>query len=120
MTIINPKKTNKITSMLIVILFVLVVVSVVFGVLSYNHTVSLRHDIVGANNSIEEMRVENVELRRRLLKITDTTLAKQVVQGIPLVRDRNPLYLPVARLDEEGSQVGIAAAHIDAQALGSY
>lgn len=120
MTIIRPQKPNTLVNMLVAALVVFVTAFAVFGVLAYNHAVSLRYDIARTKSSIEKMEIANVELRRRLIEATDTTAAQGITANTPLVRNHSPLYLPATSLDDVKRQVGAAEIRTNTGAFASY
>jgi hypothetical protein len=93
MTIIQPNRENKKTSLFALVLIGTAVLSVVWGVFIYNQLVDIRHEVERASNSVEKAEVSNAELRNNLYNIIDSGNLESLAKGKSLALDNNPQYV---------------------------
>jgi len=97
MTIIQPNK-NKDIKRLAISLSVFLVGIILMWVFVYIQTVSLRHDITEEKNRLEEMKVQNAELKGRYYGLIDADNLEKLAEERGLVKDRNPQWAFVSPL----------------------
>lgn len=93
MTVIEFGKNDTHINGIIVVLSVAIVLSIGTGVVFYNNLVSLRHDIVLHQASIERMEVDSIEMKNTLYAIVDGTGKETMLQERGLVIDESPVYV---------------------------
>lgn len=91
MTIIRPNAYQEVKK-LIAILSAILVGVLLFGVFLYLQTVNLRHDIADAHNSLEDMKVENADLKNDLYGMMDSNNLEKLAVERGLVKDKNPQW----------------------------
>jgi len=97
MTIIQPNKNKDVKRLAISLgLFLVCIIGV--WVFVYIQTVNLRHDLADAKNSLEEMKVQNAELKDKYYGLVDADNLEKLAEDRGLVKDKNPQWAFVSPL----------------------
>jgi cell division protein FtsB len=91
MTIIQPNKYQNIKRLTIILSSILIGV-VVFGVFLYLQTVNAKHDLTKMKQELENMRVQNAELKEKYYSLVDATSLEQLAEERGLIQDKNPQW----------------------------
>lgn len=91
MTIIQPNKYEDVKK-LAVILGVVLVVAFLGMMAVFIQTVSLRHDVEAARKMLEEIAVENAELKNEYYALVDAEHLLTLAEERGFVQDRNPQW----------------------------
>ncbi|MBI2011030.1 MAG: hypothetical protein HYS89_02255 [Candidatus Colwellbacteria bacterium] len=89
MTIIQPNKYQDVRR-LALILGSVTIATIAVVVFSYIETVNLRHELSRGNESLEEMKVQNAELKNKFYNLVDNNNLEQLAAEKGFVEDRNP------------------------------
>jgi len=93
MTIIQPNREEKKTSLFALVLAGIAVLSVVWGVFIYNQLVDIRHEVAKKSNNLEKAEVSNAELKNNLYNIIDSQNLESLAEDRFLAFDKNPQYV---------------------------
>jgi len=96
MTIIQPNK-HKDIKRLTVSLSIFLVGTILMWMFVYLQTVNLKHDLANAKNHLEEMKVENAELKDRYYDFVDANNLEELAVERGLVKDKNPQWAFVSQ-----------------------
>lgn len=91
MTVIQPNKNQN----LIHLLFILGVISISIAALYvsiYSRTVNLKHDIQKIEAELEQLRVENAELKNDFYAAVDSRKLEELIKEKGLIYDKNPQW----------------------------
>ena len=91
MTIIQPNK-HKDIKRLSILLGILLVGALSMWVFVYIETVNLNHNIAKAKNDIENIKVENADLKDRYYGLVDADNLEKLAAERGLVKDKNPQW----------------------------
>jgi len=97
MTIIQPNR-HKDAKKLMISLGMFLVGTILIWVLVYLQTVNLKHDLVNAKNHLEEMKVQNAELKDRYYGLVDADNLEELALERGLIKDKNPQWAFVSQL----------------------
>ena len=97
MTIIQPNR-HKDVKRLVVSLGMFLVATILMWMFVYLQTVSLKHDLASTKNSLEEMKVENAELKDRYYGFVDAGNLEELAIERGLVKDKNPQWAFASQL----------------------
>ena len=64
----------------------------------YSQTVSLKHDTITLGNKIDNLRLENGELKNRFYNLTDKNSLEELARKKGLIEDKNPKWVFVSQL----------------------
>jgi hypothetical protein len=93
MTIIQPNRENKKTSLFALVLTGVAVLSVVWGVFIYNQLVDIRHEMEKTSNSAGKTEVTNAELKNNLYNMIDSENLESLAKEKSLTIDKDPRYV---------------------------
>jgi len=93
MTIIQPNRESKKTSLFALVLTGIAVLSVVWGVFIYNQLVDIRHEVKEASNNVGKAEVTNAELKNNLYNMIDSGNLESLAQDKSLALENNPQYV---------------------------
>jgi cell division protein FtsL len=93
MTIIQPNRENKKTSLFALVLMGVAVLSVVWGVFIYNQLVDIRHEVEKTSNGVEKAEVSNAELKNNLYNMIDSGNLESLAKTKSLALDKDPQYV---------------------------
>ncbi len=96
MTIIQPNR-NKYFLRVLVFFGASVLSVLVYAVVVYIQNVSLSHDINVRKAALENIRVENAELKNRFFQITDSSNLEKLAKEKGLVYDKNPQWVSASQ-----------------------
>lgn len=91
MTIIQPNKYRDIRRLILALGSILVATFTIV-VFDYIETVNLRHELSNRNESLEEMKVKNAELKNQFYSLVDAANLEKLAAEKGFVLDRNPQW----------------------------
>lgn len=91
MTIIQPNRHQDIRR-LIALFSSLILLVFLSGVFIYLQTVTLRHDLSKNSKELENLKVQNSELKNKVYELVDTTNLERVAQQQGFVQEKNPQW----------------------------
>jgi len=91
MTVIQPNKTKKFIHLLFVFGGALILIAA-FYVFIYSKTVSLKHDIEKTKVQLNELRVQNAELKNDFYSALDSRKLEELAKEKGLIYDKNPQW----------------------------
>lgn len=91
MTIIQPNRYEDMKRLVTFLGVALIGVLLVMVVL-YIQTVDLRHDLDRKRNALEEIKVQNADLKNSFYGLTDTGNLERLAGELGLVQDKNPQW----------------------------
>lgn len=91
MTIIQPNKTQNLIHLLFIFGTALVLIAA-FYVFIYSKTVSLKHDIEKVEAQLNELRVQNAELKNDFYSALDSRKLEELAKEKGLIYDKNPQW----------------------------
>lgn len=91
MTIIRPNAYKEIKK-LVALLSVVLVGTLLLGVFIYLQTVSMKHDIANAQDNLDELKVENADLKNSFYGMMDSDNLEKLALERGLVKDKNPQW----------------------------
>ena len=97
MTIIQPNKYKDVKK-LMMSLGVFMFGVIVLWVFVYLQTVSLRHDLVKTREHLENMKVDNAELKNNYYNLVDAGSLEALAKERGLIKDKNPQWAFASRL----------------------
>jgi Tfp pilus assembly protein PilO len=92
MTIVQPNKENNVRQCCIHAIFGISAM-IVAVLISYLSLVGLRHDLDQSRDSIEQLKVENAELKNEYYQIVSTENLEKLAIERGLVKDKNPEWV---------------------------
>ncbi len=96
MTIIQPNKNQDIRRLITFLSTGLIIVFLA-GVLLYMQTVTLKHDLAKKQNTLENFKVENAELKNNFYGLVDVNNLEKLANELGLVQDKNPQWAFASR-----------------------
>jgi len=97
MTIIQPNKYKDVKK-LTISLSMFLVGTILMWMFVYLQTVNVRHDLASSKERLEEMKVENAELKDRYYGLVDADNLEKLAEERGLVKDKNPQWAFVSQL----------------------
>ena len=97
MTIIQPNKYKDIKR-LVISLGALTVGMIILLVLVYMRTVNLSYNLVEAKQNLEEVKVQNAELKNDYYGLVDADNLETLAKERGFIRDKNPQWAFASRL----------------------
>jgi cell division protein FtsL len=94
MTIISPSK-NLSTLKFVFLIFAIIFVNGLFYIYQYNQFVNLRHQIANLEETINQYRVVNTDLKNNLYRLTEPAVLKALALEKGLIIDTKPDYLEI-------------------------
>ncbi|HEY4498095.1 MAG TPA: hypothetical protein VJA63_00445 [Candidatus Paceibacterota bacterium] len=91
MTIVQPNKYRDIRRLILALGSILVATFTIV-VFDYIETVNLRHELSNRNESLEEMKVKNAELKNQFYNLVDASNLEKLAAEKGFVQDRNPQW----------------------------
>ncbi len=91
MTIIQPNKYRDIRRLILALGSILIATFTIV-VFDYIETVNLRHELSNRNESLEEMKVKNAELKNQFYSLVDAANLEKLAAEKGFVLDRNPQW----------------------------
>ena len=96
MTIIQPNKYRNLKR-LVISLGVFLVGTILVWVFVYLQTVSLSHDLAKAKVRLEEVKVENADLKNEYYSLVDTDNLEALAKERGFIKDKNPQWAFASR-----------------------
>ena len=96
MTIIRPNKYKDIKR-LVVSLGVFLVGTILVWVFVYLQTVNLSHDLASAKVRLEEVKVENADLKNEYYSLVDADNLEALAKERGFIKDKNPQWAFASR-----------------------
>lgn len=93
MTIIEPNKNKFRFNVFIMFIVGLLILEAVLSVVAYSQSVHFTYRLEEQRKSIENLRVENADLKNRLYTILDFQNVDQLAERLGLIKERRPDYL---------------------------
>ena len=93
MTIIEPNKNKFRFNAFIVFIAGLLILEAILGVIAYSRSVHFTYLLEGQKKSIEDLRVQNADLKNRLYTILDFQNVDQLAEQFGLIKERKPDFL---------------------------
>ena len=72
---------------------VLLIVGIFASIGVYSQTVALRHDIIELSSKLDEIKIENAELKDNFYKLTDQKVLDKLAKDEGLIQDINPKWI---------------------------
>ncbi len=91
MTIIQPSKYKELKKLIIILSFVLAIVLLVV-VFIYLQTVSAEHALVDKKEVLENLKVENADLKNEYFALIDASNLEKFAEENGFIRDKNPQW----------------------------
>ena len=96
MTIIRPNKYKDIKR-LVISLGVFLVGTILVWVFVYLQTVNLSHDLTKAKHRLEEVKVENADLKNEYYSLVDADNLEALAKERGFIKDKNPQWAFASR-----------------------
>ncbi|MBI2506794.1 MAG: hypothetical protein HYY99_01825 [Candidatus Colwellbacteria bacterium] len=96
MTIIRPNRNEDIRRLITLLSTGLIIVFLT-GVFLYMQTVSLKHDLAKKRNTLENLKVENADLKNNFYNTIDANNLEKLAGELGLVQDKNPQWAFASR-----------------------
>jgi cell division protein FtsL len=97
MTVVQPNKNRGILS-IVIILGAFLFLAVYMNISIYSRTVSLKHDVVRLEKEMEDLRVQNAELKGSFYQLVDSKKLNDLADEKGLIQDKNPQWVFASRL----------------------
>ena len=96
MTILQPNKINSLRK-LIIPLGIFIIGMILIWVFVYIQTVDLKYDLVEAKQHLEEIKVENADLKNEYYNLVDASNLEILAKEAGFVKDKNPQWAFASR-----------------------
>ena len=96
MTIIQPNKYRDLKR-IVISLGVFLVGIILVWVFVYLQTVNLHHDLVDARQQLEEIKVENADLKNEYYSLVDSDSLEALARDRGFIKDKNPQWAFASR-----------------------
>jgi cell division protein FtsB len=92
MTIIKPHRALRFRFVFEIALYILVALSILYGIWLYNAVVNITHEIDKQAKALDAARVKNAELKNKLFEQLDSQKLEALALERGLIRERSPKY----------------------------